>query len=261
MAEELLVAISTAMVAVAVFVVGDLIRPRSWRHASDETSHTLVLDLAKTFFTAVVAFVFVTCWQQNQNAHSRTISESKGLVDTYLAAQALPGPDQQWIQAQLRAYTDQVITKEWPMMEQENRLSRSVDDTLDKMRYKVASIQTSDASVAEARGRAMESLDKVAQARHDRAMDVQRRIPRFLYVALILGAVLVLLNPVLSGMHVSRRSLAMTALLGVVLGSVLLAIHDLERPYAGSIKVPTNAFTYAQSQYEYITGGPASGQE
>ncbi|ASF06937.1 hypothetical protein NBRGN_071_00270 [Nocardia brasiliensis NBRC 14402] len=256
MAQELLVAIGAATIAVSIFVVGDMLRPNTWRHVSDESASTLALDLAKTFFTAVVAFVFVTCWQQNQNAYAHTITESKGLVDTYWAAKAMPEPEQRRLEAQLRAYTDQVIGQEWPMMENENRLSPATGETLNALRADVVSLHSADPAVTEARSRALAGIDRVTQARHDRAIDAERRIPEFLYITLLLGAIMVMLNPVLSGMQVTWRSIAMTALLGLVIGGVLLAIHDLERPFAGAIRIPQDAFTYVQSHYEGTVRGP-----
>ncbi|QIS04406.1 DUF4239 domain-containing protein [Nocardia brasiliensis] len=256
MAQELLVAAGAATIAVSIFVVGDMLRPNSWRHVSDESASTLALDLAKTFFTAVVAFVFVTCWQQNQNAYAHTITESKGLVDTYWASRAMPEPEQALVETRLRAYTDQVIAEEWPMLEHENRLSPATGATLNALRADVVSMRSTDPAVSEARSRALAGIDRVTQARHDRAIDAERGIPEFLYITLLLGAGMVMLNPVLSGMQVTRRSIAMTALLGLVIGGVMLAIHDLERPFSGAIRIPQDAFTYVQSHYEGAVRGP-----
>ncbi|MFI6041431.1 hypothetical protein ACIA8C_07335 [Nocardia sp. NPDC051321] len=261
MAQELLVGICAAVIAVGFLVIGDRVRPKSWRQSSDESSSHLALDLAKTIFTAVLAFVFVACWNQNQNAYNHTITESKGLVDTHLAIHAMPGPDQQRIHDKIIAYTDDVLTKEWPVMERDSRLDESTGKALDALRDAVISVRSQDPVVIEARVRALAGIDRVTQARHDRAIDASRTIPQFLYIALCFGAVLVLLNPVLTGMLVTRRSLAMTALLGVVIGSSLLAIHDLERPFSGALGIPTDAFTYAQSQYEQSTPGPATHNE
>ncbi|GAA5093424.1 DUF4239 domain-containing protein [Nocardia iowensis] len=261
MAQELLVALGAALIAVGVFIVGDRLRPKSWQQTGDEASGHLALDLGKTFFTAVLAFVFVTCWQQTQNAHNHTIAEAKGLVDVHWAAHAMPGPEQQRIHAQVRSYTEHVLTEEWALMEHQSRLSQSAGDALHSLRDTVASVHSSESTVMEARSRALAGLERATQARHDRAVDVERAIPEFLYMALLFGAVLVLLHPVLTGMQVTRRSVAMTALLGIVIGAALLAVHDLERPFSGVLGVPKDAFVYAESQYQLTTGGPVTNVE
>ncbi|WP_405164070.1 DUF4239 domain-containing protein [Nocardia sp. NBC_01499] len=269
MPQELLVGICAAVIAVGVLVIGDRVRPRSWRQNSDESSSHLALDLAKTMFTAVLAFLFVACWNQNQNAYNHTITESKGLVDTYLAIHEMPGPDRQRIQNKVRTYTDAVLKDEWPVMERESRLNESTGQSLDALRDAVIAVRSMDPAVVEARARALAGIDRVTQARHDRAIDAARSVPQFLYIALCFGAVLVLLNPVLTGMQVTRRSVAMTALLGIVIGSSLLAIHDLERPFSGVLGIPTDAFGYAKSQYDqsdrqsnqHSTGGRLTSDE
>ncbi|WP_067835119.1 DUF4239 domain-containing protein [Nocardia lijiangensis] len=252
MALEFLVPVAVAALALTVFVVGDRLRPESWRQTSDEASGTLVLDLIKTFFTAVVAFVVVICWQQYQNAHNHTVAESKALVDTYSAAQQLPGSDRQIIQESVRAYTEQVVSGEWAVMDAERRLSPLTQDTFDTLRATVAALPSDDAAIGDPRAEALAALDGVAQARHDRAVDAGRGVPGFLYMALCFGTALLLFSPVLSGLRVTKRSVAMTALLGVVVGAAVLAIHNLDRPFSGGNLVPRDAYEYAQTRFEQI---------
>ncbi|MEC3952633.1 hypothetical protein VMT65_06290 [Nocardia sp. CDC153] len=261
MARELLVACGAALIAVVIFLVGDRLRPKSWRRVSDESSGTLPLDLAKTFFTAVVAFVFVICWQQHQSAHDHTVTESKGLLDAYRATEVMPAAERQRVQALLRDYVGQVIDSEWPLMRDQGRLSDTADGTLRTLRDTVVSLRSPDSVVTDARSRALTGLDQVAHARHDRALDQDRDIPVFLYVAVCFGAVLVLLNPVLSGIVFTRRSAVMTALLGIVVGSALLALHEMERPYASVVGVSDDAFVYARSQCRDLPGTLGSSTE
>ncbi|MFI5776584.1 hypothetical protein [Nocardia sp. NPDC051570] len=256
MAQVLLVAIIAATIAMVAFVVGDRIRPKAWRHAGDEVASTLALDLVKTYFTALVAFVFVLGWQQHNSAHDHTIAEAKGLVETYRAAESFPPQQRQRIQQLVRDYTSGVLDDEWPMMERENRMSPDTAATFETLRRTVVAIHSPDSAVTEARSRALSGIDKTASARQERAIDMERTIPEFLYVALFFGAGMVTLNPVLNGIRLTRRSLAMTALLGVVIGVALLAIHDLERPYTGSIEVPKDAFENAQADFKRIGTSP-----
>ncbi|MGF6880641.1 hypothetical protein ABIA39_000522 [Nocardia sp. GAS34] len=253
MTQELIVAVAAAILAMAVFVIGDRLRPKSWRHTGDEAAGTLVLDLSKTFFTAVVAFVVVICWQQFQNAHSHTVTEAKGLVDAYWAAHFMPEPDQQRIEGLLQAYTHQVVSQDWPMMNQHGRLSPTAQHTLDTAREAVTAVRSTDPVVTDQRSRALASLEKVAEARSDRTLDQGHSISGFLNVVLLFGTVLLLLNPVLSGVRVSWRSVVMTGLLGVVVGSALLEIHKLDQPYAGVVVVSHDAFDQALSRYQQIS--------
>jgi len=253
MAEELLIAAATAAIAMIVFVVGDRMRPHSWRQTSEEAAGTLVLDLIKTFFTAVVAFVVVICWQQYENANSGTVTESNALVATYEAAHAMPEPEHQRIQGLVRDYTNQVVTEEWSMMNRDKHLSQHTQDTLDTLRDTVESMRSSDTYVTDLRSSARSSLEQVAHARRDRAMAAGHGIPGFLYVALWFGTVLLLISPVLSGVRVTKRSILMIALLGIVVGSAIVQVHNLDYPFSGGETVPKDAFQLALSRFQHIT--------
>ncbi|WP_328400256.1 bestrophin-like domain [Nocardia sp. NBC_00403] len=253
MARELIVAIGVTALAVLVFVLGDRLRPDSWRQTGDEAAGTLVFDLIKTFFAATVAFVVIICWQQYQTARSYTVAEAKSLVDTYTAAHAMPDPEHHRIQGLVRDYTTQVVDQEWSMMDRDGHLSQKAQGTLDVLRDSVDSMRSSDPYVNNLRATTLASLDRVAGARHDRALVVGYGIPGFLYVALYFGTLLLLLSPVLSGVRVTRRSVLMMVLLGVVVGAAILEVHNLDQPFSGGNTVPRDAFELALARFQQIT--------
>ncbi|WP_433710635.1 DUF4239 domain-containing protein [Nocardia sp. CA-084685] len=248
-----IVPVLAAIIAVAIFVIGDRLRPDSWVSTEEEASGSLVLELINTLFLAVVAFVVVICWQEYDNAHNHTVAEAKALVDTYWTAHSMPDREHRQIQGLVRDYTDQVLTREWPVMQADRRLSQPTQDTFDSLRDAVESINSTDPDVMDLRTSAMASLDAAAEARQDRAMDASYQMPVFLYAALWFGTVLLLCSAVLSGVEVTRRSLLMTALLGIVVGTTVLAIYNLDRPFSGGNSVSKDAFEYAMSRYEHIT--------
>jgi hypothetical protein len=252
---EIEVAAVVAAIAVAVFWVGDRLRPKSWRSVSDEAAHSLVADLSKTVFTAVVAFVVVICWQQYQTARDGSATEADSLVDVYWAAQGLPQPDRDRIQNLVRGYTSEVEHEEWPEMAH-GRMSPVAQATLDSLHDAVDQVQiteTTPDSITEARATALDSLDKVSQQRQIRGMTVRHKLPGFLYVVLWFGTVLLLLNPVFHGIKFTRRSAAMVALIGVLIGSALLLIDNLQQPYGGADHVGPDAFQSAMADFRQIT--------
>lgn len=250
---QILVPVAVGVVAVIIFVVGDRLRPESWRQDEEEAPGTLVVDLINTLFMAVAAFVVVICWQQYDNAHNHTIAESKALIDVYWTAHSLPEPEHQQIQKLVHDYTEQVVTVEWPEMDNEGRMSQSTQDTLDMLRDNVMAIPSTDDNVTDLRASAIAALEAVAQARHDRSMDADLGMPGFLYTALWFTTILLLFTAVLSGVTVTKRSLLMTALLGIVVGAAIVAIYGLDRPFSGGNIVPKDAFTSALSRFQHIT--------
>ncbi|MGY1946447.1 bestrophin-like domain [Nocardia asiatica] len=253
MALEILVPAVTALVAVIVFVAGDRLHPKTWRQTDDDTVGALVLNLINTIFMAVVAFIVVIAWQQYDNARNHTIAEAKALIDTYWAAHGMPEPDHARIQGLVRDYTEQVLDEEWAVMAGHGRLSQSTQDTLDTLRDAVAAVDAADPDVDTLRTNALTSLDAAAQARADRALDAGYRVPGFLYLAMWICTVLLLLSVVLSGVQVTKRSVVTTALLGAIVGVVIRAIYNLDEPFSGGNLVPKDAFELALSRYQHTT--------
>ncbi|GAB2660867.1 bestrophin-like domain [Nocardia goodfellowii] len=249
---QYLAPVALAVVAVIIFVVGDRLRPKSWVHP-DDASGTMVVELINTLFLAVAAFVVVICWQQYDNAHNHTVAESKALIDVYWAAHDMPEPEHDRVQSLVREYTEQVIGEEWAVMNEERALSDSTQRTFDALRDTVTAMPAQDPDSADLQEKALAGLDAVAQARHDRALDANLSMPGFLYTALWFTAILLLCSAVLSGVMVTKRSLAMTALLGLVVGAAIVAIYGLDRPFSGANIVSKDAFEIALSRYQRIS--------
>ncbi|MFJ4657914.1 DUF4239 domain-containing protein [Nocardia sp. NPDC088792] len=242
-----------AVIAVIVFVVGDRVRPKAWRKEEDEEgAHTMVLDLVNMFFAAIVAFVVVICWQSYDDAHSHTVAEAKGLVSVYQAAHDLPEPYRSNIEGLTREYTKEVVTQEWSTMDRHQRLDDKVQGTFDELRAAVDSVPTTDPNVKDTQDKASTALDAASDARYDRGLDAGYRMPTILYVALWFGTVMLLLGTVLAGVVVTKRNLLMTALFGVVVGTVMLSIYQLDRPFSGGNVVPRDAYTLAQQRYDQL---------
>ncbi|WP_334029287.1 DUF4239 domain-containing protein [Nocardia terpenica] len=236
-----------------VFVVGARLRPASWSQTGEENAGTLVLDLAKTFFAAVVAFIVVLCWQQFDSTYRSTVAEANSLAETYWLTHQMPDPEHHRIQGLLPDYTTGVIAAEWPVMARDHRLDQPTQTSFDTLRGSVESMRPADPYIGGLRASALSSLTQVAKARQDRAAAAGHQTPGFWYLLLYFGAVKLLLSPVLSGVKLGRRSVMMTALLGVVVGLVIVLIHTLDHPFSGGYTVSREAFESALSRYTHIT--------
>ncbi|GAB4587586.1 bestrophin-like domain [Nocardia sp. IFM 10818] len=258
MALQLGVLMLFAVVAVAVFLVGDRFRPVSWQREDDEGAHGMVLDMVNMFFAAIVAFVVVILWQQYDNATAHTVAEGKALVVAYETAGDLPDSDRSRVQGLVREYTEQVVTVEWVAMRDRKSLSGGTQETFDELRAAVAAVRSADPAVLDARQTIGESLDAVAEARYDRALDAGYSLPVFLYIALWFGTVMLLAGGVFSGVMVTKRSVVMTAMFGFVVGAIVLTIYKLDRPFAGWNVVSREAYELALARFQQIASAESA---
>ncbi|MFE3000393.1 DUF4239 domain-containing protein [Nocardia sp. NPDC059246] len=241
-----------AVVAVGVFVVGDRVRPKSWRHSDDAGAGHMMLDMVNMFFAAIVAFVVVILWEQYDTSHGHTVSEGKALVSVYETANDMPAQDRKQIQSLVTDYTKQVIGDEWKVMDEQRRLSPAAQATLDDLRQAVASAPATDADAKSTQDKALTAVDAIAEARYDRGLDAAYRLPGFLYVALWFATVMLLFGTVFSGVVVTKRSILMTGLFGVVIGAVIVAIYQLDQPFSGGNHVSKDAYELALARFQHI---------
>ncbi|MVU82257.1 DUF4239 domain-containing protein [Nocardia sp. ET3-3] len=250
---QLGVLVSFVVVAVGVFVLGDRLRPKSWRHSDDAGAGHMMLDMVNMFFAAIVAFVVVILWQQYDTSHDHTVSEGKALVSVYETANAMPEKDRTQIQGLVKDYTKQVVGDEWRTMDEQQRLSPAAQATLDDLREAVSSAPAADADAKATQDKAMTGVDAIAEARYDRSLDAAYHLPGFLYAALWFSTVMLLFGTVFSGVLVTKRSILMTGLFGLVIGAVILAIYQLDEPFSGSSHVSRDAYEMALSRFDHIT--------
>ncbi|GAA5043406.1 bestrophin-like domain [Nocardia callitridis] len=240
-----------AAVAVSALVLTNRLRPKAARGSEEEHDDGIALDIINTFFAAVVALVVVIGWQNYDNARAHTVDESKALTEVYSAADQLPDGQRDQLQGLVREYTARVVDDDWPAMAEKRRLSDATQQTFDELR--TAAFALPDIADDDARANVLTGVDGVEKARYDRALDADLSMPGFLYAALWLGTALLLLGMVLvgSGKPVTRRRMFVTAVLGVVVGWVILAIYNLDRPFAGGSVVPADAFELALTQFQH----------
>ncbi|MGW4243154.1 bestrophin-like domain [Nocardia sp. NPDC004722] len=249
-----------AVVAVGVFLIGDRLRPKSWQHGDDSGAGHMMLDMVNMFFAAIVAFVVVILWQQYDTSHDHTVTEGKALVSVYETANDMPAQDRKQIQGLVKDYTKQVIGDEWQVMDKHRRLSPAAQATLDDLRDAVSAVPATDADAKSTQDKAMTGVDAIAEARYDRGLDAGYRLPSFLYIALWFATVMLLFGTVFSGVVVTKKSIVMTGLFGVVLGAVIVAIYQLDQPFSGGNHVSKDAYELALSRFEHITSAePAAG--
>ncbi|MFE3759519.1 DUF4239 domain-containing protein [Nocardia tengchongensis] len=249
---QLGVLVAFAVIAVGIFVVGDRVRPASWRHSDDSGAGSMTLDMVNMFFAAIVAFVVVILWQQYDTSHAHTVSEGKALVNVYETANGMPEPDRKQIQTLVTAYTREVIGEEWKTMDEQRRLSPAAQATLDDLREAVNAAPAADADAKATQDKAATAVEAITDARYDRGLDAGYRLPGFLYVALWFATGMLLFGTVFSGVVVTKRSVLMTGLFGLVIGAVIVAVYQLDRPFSGGNHVAKDAYELALARFQHI---------
>ena len=126
--------------------------------------------------------------------------------------------------------------------------------TLDGLRVEVGAIHPATAADEKNRADVASALDDIYSKRLIRAADVNYDMPKLLYVALIIAAILLVGYPPLVGLTANGRNVALLAGLGAMVGLGIFIVMALSQPYGELLRIQPSAFRHALERFTQING-------
>jgi Protein of unknown function (DUF4239) len=242
-----LFALVPAAVAAALHEVFRRIVPAEKLKPHHEVAGFL-LSIVGILFAVVLAFVVAAAWGSYDAAQRTADAEAAGVAEAFVTATVLPEPTRSRLRTLMANYAFEVRDHEWSMLANRTPDSNAQQYLLDAFET-VARIPTPpNESVQNAlhlqtvQQVALQSLHDLNAARRQRLLDVERHIPTDLYVALILGWIIVLAFDFLFG-GPRVLQLTMTALLTAMIGLLFALVVEFDLPYGRGIQVSPEAWT------------------
>ena len=201
-------------------------------------------------YAVVLGFVVVTSWSAFDSAQQNADVEAGDVGDAFGFAQMLPEPRREHMRRSLAGYAIEVRDHEWALLshgKQDERArallvravqalgepyhapSANLDEALNRM--------TTRQSVAD-------SLRDIADNRRLRVIQAQQRFSPALALALIIGALMVLVFVFLFGVEDRVLRFTMTSIVAGCIGLLLGVVVEFSAPYSGALRVSPQAWTY-----------------
>jgi hypothetical protein len=240
----LIVVLPTAVLIAVTLLVG-----RTRRAASgdfDGDSMSFVGGVVNALFTVVLAFYVVFAWQNGDNVSSQSSAEANALVDTYWQTTVEPAPDATVIRRLVKQYATDVVHREWPLLDS-GRADPETAATLTELRHAVLTLPTDSEALNTARQTSLQDVSTIT-ANHRQRVDAATNKDDFTWVLLvgtILGAVGMLVFPLLMGLSARPTNVAAMAILGVTLAVIVFVCVELLHPLHGFFGVDPTAYTDA----------------
>jgi hypothetical protein len=200
----------------------------------------LAFAIIGVLYAILLTFVTISVWEANDTAQDSSRQEALAVVDLrrFAAAQADP---------RLRALTDQyvhlVAATEWPRMAKGEAVGPEGGATLDAMWKTVDDQHPTDNDLVARLAEARADLRAIGTARDARLAAVDAGLPRVMWLALVVGAGLTIVNAMMFGVHGSGEYLAIVAMLAAMSALILFAVYELEYPYQRLESVKADTFT------------------
>lgn len=226
---------------------------RSWppdRRADTHDVLSVVFSMTGTLYAVVAAFVFIDVWQIGNDARDATYREAQAVQSVAWAADAGPPELRARVHAVSRAYLREIIDQELPRL----RDGRPVGDQgwtmLSELRTVSAQLPASTEE-GETPGAAVHA---VMQAREDRLALADKRIGDVTWFALLFGAVLAGMPILFFRFDHIGTQLAMTSAVAGMITLLLFTIHQIERPFTSTERVPATAYQNAADRLDTLSG-------
>lgn len=243
----LIVVLPTAVVIAVTLLVGRTRKAASGEFDGDSMS--FVGGVLNALFAVVLAFYVVFAWQNGDDISSQSSAEADALVDTYWQTKAEPSPDATVIADLTKRYATNVVHREWPMLDH-GRADPGTAATLRELRNAVLALPTDNQATNTAREISLQDLATITRNHRER-VDEATDGDDFTWVLLvgtILGAVSMLVFPLLMGLSARPSNVTGMAVLGVTLAVVVFVSVEMLHPLHGYFGVDPSAYTDALNE-------------
>jgi hypothetical protein len=228
------------------------------------TSRQLHNDVAGFIYAALgviyavlLALVVIAVWEEYQAASETVEQEANALAEIYWLAYRLPEPEGTHIQELARSYAEEVVHKEYPLMEQgQAPLMTQTQGTpagwtlIDDIRANLQEFQPRTQADVQLYAEGLNQVQRLADARRMRLVAAEEGIPGVLWAVLIFGGVAAIGFTYLFGLANTWAHRLMVVTLAAVIGLVLFTIGAMEHPFSGGARIGTGAFDLILERFQ-----------
>jgi hypothetical protein len=208
-------------------------------------------------YAVLLALVVIAVWEEYQAASETVEQESNATAEIFWLAHRLPEPEGTHIQQLCKSYAEEVIHKEWPLMEKgqaplmvEEEGTPAGWTIIDDIRENLQDFEPQTKADEELYAAGLEEIQRLADARRMRLVAAEEGVPGVLWVVLVFGGVAAVSFTYLFGLESTWAHRLMVVTLAAVIGLVLFTIGALEHPFSGGARIGTGAFDLILERFE-----------
>jgi hypothetical protein len=230
--------------------------PASSRQPHNDVAGFIYAALG-VIYAVLLALVVISVWEEYQAASETVEQEANALAEIAWMGNRLPEPEATHIQELARSYAEEVVYKEYPLMEQgQAPLMTQTQGTpagwtlIDEIRANLQGFKPRTAAEEQLYAEGLDQVQRLADARRMRLVAAEEGIPGVLWSVLIFGGVAAIGFTYLFGLESTWAHRLMVLTLAAVIGLVLFTIGALEHPFSGGARIGTGAFDLILERFE-----------
>jgi hypothetical protein len=208
-------------------------------------------------YAVLLALVVIAVWEKYQAASETVEQEANAVAEPFWLAHGLPASQSSHLQELTRSYAEEVVEREWPLMEQgRTPLMISQEGTpagwtlIDEIRANLQEFQPRTPADEQLYAEGLDQVQRLADARRMRLVAAEEGVPGVLWAVLIFGGIAAVGFTYLFGLESTWAHRLMVLTLAAVIGLVLFTVGALEHPFSGGARIGTGAFDLILERFE-----------
>jgi hypothetical protein len=192
--------------------------------------------LIGVIYGVIAGFATIHLINNNNYAMESVQREANAIANIYRDSQTLNEPTRTIMQTQIKDYLNQVLNKEWPLM----NVGKSIPDMGDLILARIASdinhLSVQNTLQSQVLANMLEISNTIYNARHDRILSSYSSLSNELWVVIIIGTILTLCVSYLFGVNFYLHIFTVTTA-ALMTSSVIFLLISLDKPYQGQYSV------------------------
>ena len=208
-------------------------------------------------YAVLLALVVIAVWEEFQVANETVEQEANAAADIFWLADRLPEPRGTHLQELVRSYAEEVVHREWPLMEQgqaplmtQTRGASSGWTIIDDIRQNLQNFEPRTKAEEQLYAEGLDQVDTLADARRTRLVAAEEGVPGVMWSVLVFGGIAAIGFTYLFGLESTWAHRLMVGTLAAVIGLVLFTIGAMEHPFSGGARIGTGAFELVLERFE-----------
>ena len=208
-------------------------------------------------YAVLLALVVIAVWEEYGAARETVEQEANAAADIFWLADRLPEPRGTHVQELVRSYAEEVVHREWPLMEQgraplmeQERGTPAGWTIIDDIRQDIQGFEPRTKAEEQLYAEGLDQVDTLSDARRMRLVAAEEGVPGVLWAVLIFGGIAAVGFTYLFGLENTWAHRLMIVTLAALIGMVLFTIGAMEHPFSGGARIGTGAFELILERFE-----------
>jgi hypothetical protein len=244
------------LLGLAGFEIVQRLVPAASRQRHNDVAGFIYAALG-VIYAVLLALVVIAVWEQYGAARETVEQEANAAADIFWLAERLPEPRGTHVQELVRSYAQEVVHREWPLMEQgQAPLMRQTTGTpagwslIDDILHNIQNFEPRTKAQEQLYAEGLDQVDTLSDARRMRLVAAEEGVPGVLWSVLVFGGIAAVGFTYLFGLESTWAHRLMVGTLAAVIGLVLFTVGAMEYPFSGGARIGTGAFELILERFE-----------